>query len=140
MYGNELNAKDVSLKAILSGIGLYGLSAAVYGDTGIVEIGGNMIPTIFPLFGAGAVASVASDLVTSKAIPMIPQEAKYKNGTSALIDFTAAGVAGTAALKLVLGIPNGHLLQAFMLSGIVNGAVEWAYYNVISSTQKGFLL
>ena len=140
MYNNQINAKDVTLKSVLSGVGLYGLSAAVYGDVGTIRVMGNLIPTFVPLFGTSAVASVASDLGTAYIAPLVPQSDKMKNASSATADFLISGAVGAAALKVATEMPNGHLPQAFILAGVVNGAVEWAYYNIISKSQQGIII
>lgn len=140
MYANKPTAKDITVKAALSGIGLWGLSAAVFGDSGTVNVMGNQVNSIIPIGLAGAGASVASDLGTSYLLPMLPQDDKMKNANTALADTLISGVAGAAILKGITNIPNNRLFTAFALSAAINDTVEYLYFNIIDKKQGGFLV
>lgn len=104
------------VKSGITGATLAVASAVVYG-MGNVTIGGVDVPTVVPMFAAGAGASFGADFIHDMYYPHLSGSATQKLGDigATALGAGVAGAASTAIIALGVGIETANYIPMFAL-------------------------
>ncbi len=128
---SEINFK----KAALSGGVASAAGYLLFGESGgSIPIAGFDVPPPLVIFGSVASASVITDEIHKRILPMISEDKKIENVESLAVGGAISGLASSAALR-ASGVPSSNMIKSFGLGAGSYLIGDYTYYRLLYPDQ-----
>lgn len=130
--------KELLLKAASSGVIAGVATKVLFGESGSINMLNMQVPTSVVSGACVAAGSVASDLTSTMIIEKMNVPQNIKSAEELAVRAGTCGVASTAVLVGLAGVPSSNAIQAFALGAGSKLGGDYAYDTVLDPA-KGIL-